>query len=233
MFGGGHTPGEARAHENYRQSKKLFQAGQRQAINKAFAQAGGALKGGYGQALGAIGQMGQAQRQQILQSQQQQIAQLNQNMASRGLYNTTIGAGAGQQFQNVRQNTQIALGNLQSQLAGLRANIFTQRGRGLSGLALGKLGAQTQRKMTLTGIRGALGGPPQQVPEEFNYGGLSNLIFGQEATNQFAQGGLAGLFGSSTASPGYTNLAPGTTSSIPQGPPLPIQTSGTYGPPAP
>jgi len=165
---GGKAPGSRRKNENYGTLRNIYKPGgaEEAAINKT-----------YGQALGAIGQIGGAERQQILQGRTQQIAELNQSMTNRGLYNTSIGAGAGQGFQNIQQNTQIALGNLASQLAGLRANLFTQRGA-----------AQTQRLGTFGNVlSGELAAPSGSW-------GTQNAPVNYKALGKMG-GGIGALFG--------------------------------------
>jgi hypothetical protein len=169
MFGGGQTQREL---ENYTRMKTLLGKGSKRARKQYFGAAERLTKRGYNQAEQALEGIGAAERQSILDDRTRQMASMDQRMASRGLYNTSVGVGAGQEYQGIQYQTQQSLSDLQSRLAGLYSNLYTSRGSELAGL-------KTARYQARQGDVAALGsffaGQPIHQPASIDYGGLLEL----------------------------------------------------------
>lgn len=149
-----------------------------------------AQQAGFDRARTAIGQMGNASRQRILDSQAGAAGNIQQSLASRGLYNTTIFDAAN---MGLFAQTQRAFSELDQQLIGLQADLEQRAGAAdaaafanFQNLTLQELDAQGQvENDILNSISGV-----DPVSPGFDFAELAALIGGG-----MGGGGLSGVLG--------------------------------------
>ncbi len=135
-----------------------------------------ALDEGYSRAIGQVQRAESARRFEIQAQGKQNTASVQQDMARRGLGNTTVAQNAA---RGVGFDTQRAMSNLDSQLAGQYAGLEQQRAQaistGLAGLAQ-QSGARADYELALAGRRqSALGNVAYSAGQPLDLGGLAAL----------------------------------------------------------
>ena len=153
------------------------------------------IQGGYGQALGTLGQYGASSKQAALDRGTQQTGAAQSSLVGRGLFNTTTLDNA---QRGINSDTQRALGAIDQTVAGMRSGLEVgkagaeaQAYGGLSGLFQNHSAAQTQLGEAL--VQALIAGRKQK--HHSGLGGFLGGLLGFVGSGGNPLGGLAGLFG--------------------------------------
>ena len=176
----------------FKQSKGLY-ADQLAALQELFDLYGNL----YGQAQGAVSQLGAGAYRRIGEAEQQALSGTNAGLAQRGLYNSTIGANVG---RGIRTDAERSRGEVDEYLGALRSNLFAGQAAGQGQALLGRVGAagnmmDTRRNYALDRIGLWLGGGQTVDTGIYQQLGAAGAYLDDYLSNRGTQAPLSGQQG--------------------------------------